>query len=190
MNLSEENLRKIEFHLLSKFNSYCWISGGAILDALDDRDPRDIDVYFSSEKERDKAVSKAKVLGAKIIQVYPLGTKIEWDGVEIDLAFCGKSPEEVFDKYDYTIMCIAIDKNGKFFHHPDFFEHWGERKLYYTGITQSKGSAHFTNKSKRLKKYLNKGYDIDGENLEFWLELILEDQKRSKKPKNKKLNSV
>jgi hypothetical protein len=190
MSLSEENLKKIHFELLSRFNSYCWISGGSILDALDDRKPRDIDIYFESQRDQEKAVSKAKMQGAKIIQQYPLGTKLEWDGIEIDLTFCGKSPEEVFDKYDYTIMCIAIDKNGKFFHHPDFFEHWGERKLYYTGIAQSKGSAHFANKSKRLKKYLNKGYDIDSENLEFWLELILEDQKRSKKPKNKKLNSV
>ena len=190
MSLNEENLKKIQFHFLSRFNSYCWISGGSILDALDDREPRDIDIYFSSQRDQEKAVSKAKVQGAKIIQQYPLGTKIEWDGIEIDLAFCGKDPEDVFDKCDYTVMCIAIDKNGKFFHHPDFFEHWGERKLYYTGIAQSKGSGHFLNKAKRLNKYLKKGYSMNGENLEFWLELLIFDQKKPKKQKNKQSNPV
>ena len=81
-------------------------------------------------------------------------------------------------------MC-CYRQNRKFFHHPDFFEHYAERKLYYTGIAQSKGAGHFTNKMKRLKKYLGKGYEMDSENLEFWIELILEDQKRPKKPKNK-----
>ena len=185
MNLAKENLDSIHFELLSRFNSYCWISGGAILDTLDGREPRDIDIYFPSQREQEKAVSKAKVQGAKVIQQYPLGTKIEWDGIEIDLTFLGETPEEVFDKYDYTILCVAIDKNRKFFHHPDFFEHYAERKLYYTGIAQSKGAGHFTNKMKRLKKYLGKGYEMDSENLEFWIELILEDQKRPKKPKNK-----
>ena len=96
--------------------SYCWISGGAILDTLDGREPRDIDIYFPSQREQEKAVSKAKVQGAKVIQQYPLGTKLEWDGIEIDLTFLGENPEEVFDKYDYTILCVAIDKNRKFFH--------------------------------------------------------------------------
>jgi|TARA_Y100000310_G_C20630632_1_gene788440 hypothetical protein len=190
MNLSKENLNNIHFDLLSRFNSYCWISGGCILDTLDGKTPRDIDIYFGSQREQEKAVSKAKVQGAKIIQQYPLGTKIEWDGVEVDLTFCGEDPEKVFDKYDYTILCIAIDKNGKFFHHPDFFEHYAERKLYYTGIAQSKGASHFSNKAKRLNKYIKKGYSIDEENLEFWLELLISEQKKPKKQKNKQSNSV
>ena len=50
MNLAKENLDSIHFELLSRFNSYCWISGGAILDTLDGKKPRDIDIYFPSQR--------------------------------------------------------------------------------------------------------------------------------------------
>lgn len=190
MNLSEENLKKLHFHLLAKFKSYCWISGGAIIDVLEDRQPRDIDIYFPSEKAKNQAISKLKKEGGRVIQVYPIGTKMEIDGVEVDLTFAGETPEEVFDKYDYTIVCVAIDSNGKIFSYPDFFEHLSEKKLYYTGEAPSKGAAHFTNKAKRIRKLLKKGFTIDEENLDFWLERLIMEQKRPKKQKNKQDNSV
>ena len=190
MDLSEENLNAIHFHLLNKFKTYCWISGGAIVDAIEGRTPRDIDIYFPSEKAKNQAVGKLKKEGARLIQVYPLGTKMEIDGTEVDLSFAGETQSEVFDKYDYTIVCIAIDKNGKFFCHPDFFEHLGEKKMYYTGEAPSKGAAHFTNKAKRIRKLLRKGFTMDDENLDFWLERLIVEQKRPKKQKNKQDNPV
>ncbi len=109
MKLAKENLDSIHFELLSRFNSYCWISGGAILDTLDGREPRDIDIYFPSQREQEKAVSKAKVQGAKVIQQYPLGTKLEWDGIEIDLTFLGKDPEEVFElRKDLSFFLLSV----------------------------------------------------------------------------------
>jgi len=190
MNISEQNLKKIHFHLLKEFKSYCWISGGAILDAFEGRTPRDVDIYFSSERDRDNAIKSLERKGSKILQVYPLGAKMRYEGIEIDLAYCGETPDKVFDRYDFTVCCVAIDKNGKFFFHADFFEHLGEKKLYYSGEAPSKGTLHFTSKAKRLKKYLKKGFSINEENLEFWLERVLDEQKRPKKPKNKNINPV
>ena len=186
MNPSKENLNKVHFYLLKKFKSYCWISGGSIADVFEERAPRDIDIYFSSDQAKNNAIEVMKSEGAKVIQVYPMGTKLKYRDVEIDLTYAGKTPQEVFKKFDYTIVCAAIDKNGEFYSHPKFFEHLGEKKLHYTGNAPSKGAAHYTNKAKRYKKYLKKGFSMEEESLDKWLESLIRDNKKSKKkPQNK-----
>jgi hypothetical protein len=186
MNPSKENLDKIHFYLLKKFKSYCWISGGSIADVFEERKPRDVDVYFPSNKAKDEAVEVLMAERARVIQVYPMGTKLQYNDTEIDLTHVGRTPQEVFEKFDYTIVCAAIDKSGEFYSHPQFFEHLGEKKLHYTGNAPSKGAAHYTNKAKRYRKYLKKGFSMDEENLDKWLDSLVRDNKKpKKKPQNK-----
>mgnify|MGYP003131497390 CR=1 FL=1 len=186
MNASEENLNKIHFYLLKKFKSYCWISGGAIADAFESKTPRDIDIYFASDQAKENAANILKEDGAKVIQVYPMGVKLKYKNIEIDLVYLDNTPQKVFEKFDYTIACAAIDKHGEFFSHPDFFEHLGDKKLCYIGGAPSKGAAHYTNKVKRLRKYMRKGYKLDDKSFEGWLESMIFPNKKPNKNTEKK----
>lgn len=174
MKTNLENLEKIKFSTLHLFG-YCWIAGGAIVDFFQDRKPSDVDIYFPSEKLKQKAVNKFKNLKAKIIREYPLGTKALYRGMRYDLMYLKPTPEECFEEFDYTVCCAAIDKDEKFYSHPDFFNHLEEKKLHYLGSSETAGANHPINKARRLQKYIKKGYSIDETNLNFWLDSTIKD---------------
>ncbi len=175
-----KNLEKIKFSTLQHFG-YCWIAGGAIADYFLDKKPNDIDIYFPSEKAKKKGVNKFKNLGAKNIREYPFGTKMLYRGMKYDLAFLKPTPEESIEQFDYTVCSAAIDKDQKFYSHPDFFEHLEEKKLYYLGSDPQRGPSHSVNKARRLLKHLRKGYSIDQEHLWFWLDKIIKDHQNSRR---------
>jgi hypothetical protein len=177
MNLNEKNLKKIKFEILKKFNSYCWIAGGAVADFFLDKKPVDIDVYFPSEKDKEAAVNKLIKMGGKKIRTYPLGIKVKYRGTTYDLCYLKPTPQETIDHFDYTVCAAAIDKDEKFYSHEDFFEHVEEKRLYYMGDKTENQRVHFLPRVRRLKKYLKKGYSIDEENLEKWLTKLVDDSR-------------
>ena len=125
--------------------------------------------------------NKLKNLKAKVIREYPLGTKMFYRGMKYDLIYLKPTPEECFEDFDYTVCCAAIDKDQKFYSHPDFFDHLEKRELHYLGKSQSKGASHPINKARRLQKYIKKGYSIDTDNLSFWLDTTIKDQQNFKR---------
>ena len=175
-----KNLEKIKFSTIQKFG-YCWIAGGAIADFFLDKKPYDIDVYFPSEKARNKAINVLKNLKAKVIWEYPLGTKVLYRGMRYDLMYLKPTPEECFEEFDYTVCCAAIDNKEKFFSHPDFFDHLEKKELHYLAGAQAKGANHPINKAKRLQKYLKKGYFIDQDNLKFWINKMIKDNQNDRR---------
>ena len=183
MDLSEENLYKLEFHLLSKFKSNCWIAGGAVTDCLLDRPSRDIDIFFPSEETKQAAKEIMVKEGAKIVHEYPIGIKMQKGDHLYDLMHLGSTPEECIEQFDYTACAIAIDKRKNVCYHKEYFNHVTEMELHYIGNYPSK---HYTNKAKRLKKYLRKGFVINESNLGTWLDKLINDHKKPKKKDPKK----
>jgi hypothetical protein len=175
MNLTDQNLKKIKFEILSKFPCYCWIAGGAIVSFLMGQKIKDVDIFFPSEKDKTKGVGALKRLGAKFIHEFPLGAKMKYKGMSFDLVHLGDTPEECIHQFDYTVCAIAVDKDKKFFYHEDFFEHLEKKEIHYTGNHPSK---HYTNKAKRMLKYFNKGFTMDQKNLEKWLNSLIKDHKK------------
>jgi hypothetical protein len=171
-----ENLEKIKFSTLQHFG-YCWIAGGAIADFFLDKKPYDVDVYFPSEKAKKKAINKFKNLGAKVIREYPLITKIFYRGAKYDFAFLKSTPEECIKQFDYTVCSAAIDKDEKFFSHPDFFQHIEEKKLHYMGDAISSPVV----KARRLQKHLRKGYKMNEEELKLWLDNLIKENQKSRR---------
>jgi hypothetical protein len=51
--------------LLSHFDSYCWVAGGAVLAEFLRAPSKDIDVFFTTESDRERAVKTLLDKGAK-----------------------------------------------------------------------------------------------------------------------------
>ena len=178
MNLTEDNLKKIKFDTLSLFHSDCWIAGGAITDFLLGRKIRDIDIFFPSDKDRIKAKNKLLSLGAKLIYEYPSGFCVKYRGTSYDLVYLGDTPKETIDQFDYTVCCIAVDKNKEFVHNKEYFNHLESMELHYIGNHPNK---FYTSKAKRILRLFDKGFTLYQENLEKWLNRLLKDHKKPKR---------
>lgn len=178
MDLTDANLKKIKFDVLSEFNSDCWIAGGAITDFLLGQRIKDIDIFFPSDKDKIKAKNKLINMGAKFMYEYPLGLAVKYKGMSYDLVHLGATPQETIDQFDYTCCAIAVDKNKKFTYHDDYFEHIERKELHYIG---NHPNRFYVNKAKRMLRYFDKGFNIDNENLETWLYTLIKDHKKHKR---------
>ena len=170
MKFTDEQLEKLNFHILSEFNDYCWLSGGAISDVLNGVVPKDVDVCFDSKDGKNRALTHLIKKEAKFVREFPMGYKVKYGKLIVDLTFIAETPTQVFEKYDYTVVCAALDKYQNFYCHDSFFQDLKDKKLNYLGNSPSKGAAHPASKALRLKRYIEKGFTIDKENLLLWLE--------------------
>ena len=155
---------------LGHFDSYCWVAGGAILSNLLNTPAKDIDVFFTTESDREKAVQSLLDKGGNYFKKLRLGDSVKFNGIKYDLLLMGITPQETIDSFDYTVCSIAIDSLGVMYNHPMFFEHLSARKLVYTG--QEKwfaGISGETNtliiRARRMARYLGKGFQIDDTNI-------------------------
>ena len=190
MKTNVTNLKKIRFPILKEFGSNCWIAGGAISDFFLDRDCKDIDIFFPNTIEKKKAIEELTRLGGRMqgssSDNIGAATTFKYKGDTINIIHLGTTPEECITRFDYTVCCAAIDKKGNFCHHEKYFEHLGNKKIYYLG---NHPNANFKNKSRRLQKYLGKGYSIDKENLDYWLIRLIQDQNRARNKKSVNITS-
>lgn len=158
---------------LNHFDSYCWVAGGAVLAEFLRAPSKDIDVFFTTESDRERAVKTLLDKGAKHFKKLRLGESVKFNDMKYDLLHMGVTPQETIDAFDYTVCSIAIDSLGECYHHPDFFTHLHAKKLVYTG--GSKREKWFTGmpenvnrniiEARRMVTYLKKGFDIDDENI-------------------------
>ena len=185
MKISKENLDKLGFSILYNFNN-CWIAGGAIANIFLDEKVNDIDIFFPDEKSKNQGVKKMMKLGAEKINSYPLGDKFKLNNKIYDIIHAGRTPEETISNFDWTACCATIDKQGNFYCHEKFFEHIGAKELHFIGNHPSPHQLAFKNKTKRLLKYIEKGYKIGEEMLHFWLTKIISDQNKLKNKKKLK----
>jgi hypothetical protein len=155
----------------SQFESYCWIAGGAVLSHLTQAPIKDLDIFFSTESNRQNAVDGLIRKGGTHVKKLRLGDSIEFEDKVYDLLHMGATPQETIECFDYTVCSIAVDLLGKTYKHPDFDEHLEKRKLVYTGGNDewfsdiSKTVNLNVLKARRMARYLKKGFDIDDENI-------------------------
>ena len=156
---------------LNQFESYCWIAGGAVLSHLMQTPVKDLDIFFSTESNRQNAVDRLIRKGGTHVKKLRLGDSIEFEGKVYDLLHMGATPQETIECFDYTVCSIAKDNLGECCHHPDFFTHLHAKKLVYTGGSEKwfAGMPETVNRNiiqaRRMTRYLKKGFDIDDENI-------------------------
>jgi hypothetical protein len=179
------NLKKIGFPILKEFDSNCWIAGGAISDFFLGKECKNLDIFFPNAVEKKKAVEKLISLGGKMREgesnTMGSPTVFEYEGNAINIIHLGTTPEACITRFDYTVCCAAIDKKGNFYYHEKYFEHLGNKEIHYIG---NHPNINFKNKSRRLQKYLNKGYLIRKKNLNLWLTKLIQDQNRARNKKS------
>ena len=165
------------FDIFKDRNVYCWVSSGAIRDFFTGDPFIDIDFFFSSRKDMLIAKNSILEIGAKKIRDLPQnrGEKFKYKNTAYDLACwdgggdppCkAENPQKMIEWFDYTVEMAALDSNGKFYNHPNFFEDCKNKRLVRNSIRDFYPRAN----NRRLLKYIKKGYTIDTDNLQTWLE--------------------
>lgn len=175
MTIPDYILNKINFSILDMFDSYCWIAGGAISDALMSRYINDIDIFFPTVREKDIAKDTVLANGGTLIDTKPNGHRMILNDQKIDIIHIGRNPLETILSFDYSICCIAIDKNKQVYKLPNYDNDLKERRLTYMNNDATPGK-HPVNKADRLLRYLKKGYTISNTELKNWLDQLIKDQ--------------
>ena len=176
---------------------YFWVAGGAIRDYLvtGGTTPKDLDIFFPNEKERDKAINYLNWKEFKRLKQLPREKGITFDltteGVPEDYhnlaqgckynyhsmdigCWDGKSgepnysstPQECIDWFDFTVEMGALDSEGNTFF-ASGYEHDIKNKIL---IRNSMRHGYPRGNNRRLLKYIREGFTIDNENLLKWLE--------------------
>jgi hypothetical protein len=165
------------FDIFAGLDIYFWIASGCIRDFYVGADPQDFDLFFPTRESMQIATKRILNVGAKKVCDLPedRGAKFKlkdrvydlacWDGSG-DPSCIANTPGEMIKWFDYTVEMAALDVNGKFYSHPCFFEDCRNKKLARNSICDFYPRAN----SRRLMKYINRGYTIDTDNLLIWLE--------------------
>lgn len=157
----------------------CWVAGGYMLSHFSNKPWRDIDIYFPSKRIKEKATQRLINNGYEIVDnwddnaIKGAATVFQYKGTKqlIELIHSGNTPTETIQQFDFTICCCSFNNDRILEYHSDYFDHVDNRILVYTGATP------FTNmlqRLKRLKKYVEKGFGIDQNNLKQWLSGAIE----------------
>lgn len=199
MNAEELKLHLKPFIDLIKESkaSYFWIAGGAISDFFltGGKTEKDLDVFFSNKKERDKAINYLNWKEFKQLKELPREKGVTFDltteGVPEDYhdlaqgckynyhsmdigCWDGKSgepnysstPQECIDWFDFTVEMGALDSEGNTFF-ASSYEHDIKNKIL---IRNSMRRGYPRGNNTRLLKYIKEGFTIDQKNLLLWLE--------------------
>lgn len=145
------------------------IAGGAIRAVFANEKISDYDIYFSSRKDLNefKEVMKKKIEDKEFKKVFVTETattykylydrpKVIIQLITLDHLF--KSANEIIKEFDFTVCMGAYDiTNDDFVLHENFLEHLSRKELHYNiNCKYPIGAIN------RVKKYMNKGYNISG----------------------------
>jgi hypothetical protein len=162
------------FNLLRDSGVYFWIAGGCVADNIFDREYRDVDLFFRSKEESQKAIDfcvanygfdgikKYNMLEAFLS--HRMDTWEFWHYPNFD----DLTPTVCIKYFDFTVNACAIDSDLNFYYCEDFFEDNDNRNLVYTGNHYNLSNGRHTTCINRLYRYMQKGFDL--KNLDFWVE--------------------
>jgi len=146
---------------------YYWIAGGSIRDFFLGREPKDVDFYFSNSIDRRRAAYFLTENNFELVHSHDNHDVLIRDNVRYETFYNqgDATPKECIENFDFTICSCALDNKLEFSCHDDFFKDL--ENLHLARIPQAGKPVSTT--CKRLKKFLNTGYDIDRQNLIKWL---------------------
>lgn len=161
------HFRNAHFKVFKDLNVYFWIAGGSIRDFFLEREPKDVDFYFSSPKDRERAKDLLTENGFEFIRSYHNHDVLIRDKIRYEVFYNrgGDTPQKCIENFDFTMCSCALDNRLEFYCHDNFFKDLKNFRL--TRIPQKGRPIRTT--CKRLKKLLNSGYNIDKQNLIKWL---------------------
>lgn len=147
--------------------SGAFIAGGAVASVLSSSRINDYDIYFPTIKAFEDCHKEFKSLSEKkendLHLVFKTGNAYTYEighsktRMQLIQAFIG-SPEEIFDKFDFSCCMGAYHFMSKEFRlHPNFLTHLAQRRLVFNTKTPYPLSSLV-----RVRKYIQKkGFSID-----------------------------
>ena len=116
--------------LNSKDSPYFYFAGGCLRDILLGRRINDYDIFTTSEDDANKLMDILLSLGFQQLYKTEHSTKFSFlnSMVEVSTEFFVE-PDRLFEFYDFTINCIAMDSDYKLYYHKNFFEHLSDLSL-------------------------------------------------------------
>lgn len=149
----------------------CYLAGGALTSIFTNKEVNDLDIYFPTKTKMFRFVSemfKPTSYGlSEMGQFECIATAITdksivcKDRVQLVIADTFKTPQDIFDCFDYTINMAAYSfATEEFTFHPKFFEHLAQRKLVFNTGTRFPLVSLF-----RVDKYTKRGYSISKQEL-------------------------
>ena len=143
-----------------------FIAGGVFKDILEDRDPKDVDVFFYNAGGYNDMVERfRKSSKYKFRHHTHKSTAFEHEvsGTVVDLVcYQFGTPGEVIDRFDFTVCKAAMynEKNGKtrFINHPAFRIDLDQKILRMPPVAGTFAADGLFN---RIIRYTRYGYNID-----------------------------
>ena len=176
----EQRVKELQVHLFPYFNlfkdlnTYCWIAGGVIRDFFIGLPNKDVDIYFPNKKFADTAAGILYKQGYSLKKEWPNNRIFKKGGTTLDIIHEFNNPSNIFKVFDYTVVMAYLDSRGGWKCHKNFFTDLHARRLV-RNKDSSRNYSHFKkqhaiNNIERLKTLLNKGFYIDSENLQIFLQ--------------------
>ena len=142
------------------------LAGGAINSVFSGRTINDLDFYFPTKEDCEKAEDYLKSMEFKVafqtdnaVSLVKF-TKKKVCRVQIITRFTG-TPTEILETFDFTCVQALYDfAKGEFVMKPRFLPDVAKRQLVYTRTSQFPICALY-----RTKKYQERGYSISGANI-------------------------
>ncbi|HSH24582.1 MAG TPA: hypothetical protein VLA13_03485 [Massilibacterium sp.] len=146
--------------ILDDLSNYkVWIAGGAIRSWFANERRSDIDLFFPSEDDRNKAKEFLKGTGGESIFENENVEKIKYEGQVFD--FCKPlfdTPEDTINNFDFTVSMFACDGKDMYVGENSFMDLASKR------ICINRCPFPMSSLS-RLQKYIRKGYWICSEEM-------------------------
>jgi hypothetical protein len=145
--------------LVDLFKGYkAIVAGGTLTSLFSNRDINDIDLYFRNEEDAIGFVSQIMNDGAWVVSNTKKATQLMYNDVNVQVIHFQffKSPEDIFNTFDFTSCMAAYDFSiEQFTLHPDFLKHNSQRILKF-----NKDTSFPIVSLLRVQKYEGKGYSI------------------------------
>ena len=116
--------------LNSKDSPYFYFAGGCLRDILLGRRINDYDIFTTSEDDANKLMDILLSLGFQQLYKTEHSTKFSFlnSMVEVSTEFFVE-PDKLFEFYDFTINCIALDNHYRLLYHKTSLEHLSDLSL-------------------------------------------------------------
>ena len=140
--------------ILNELQNYkVWVAGGAIRSWFANERRSDIDLFFPSEKGRNKALNHIKGIGSEVVFENENVTKVRHKD-KYTLDFCKQyfpDPEKTISDFDFTVAMFACNRES-FWCGEESFMDLASKRLCFNQIPFPHSSLM------RLQRYIKKGY--------------------------------
>lgn len=133
----------------------CWVAGGAIRAFIAREQVADVDLFFPPSVTVAQAEQHfVSTRGAQVAYDTPNARKLRLpDGQLVDLVKRDDgTPIQTLNSFDFIVCAAAVDREGNFYHHIDFFEDLDRKEINLHAVTDPVDSM------RRLQKYAARGY--------------------------------